>query len=86
MNKNERQRLEALKNNQERAAWMNQKPNPLPVFRKGQMVSIYMGSGWSQGRVVSSTPKGCCVSVTRPDKIVNVYDARCIKPCKEEEK
>jgi len=64
----------------EAAAWMNQPPNPLPVFRKGETVQVYRGSGWSKGKVVMSSPKGCQVRLSMPDRTVSVYDARCIKP------
>lgn len=85
MNKTERQRLESVKKKHETAAWMNQRPNPLPVFRRGQIVNVYQGCGWAKGKVITSTPKGCCVGLFRPDKMVNVYDARCIKPCKDQD-
>lgn len=64
----------------EAAAWMNQKPYPLPVFRKGEVVEIYRGAGWSKATVVNSTAKGCGVKVWQNDQLANIYDARCIRP------
>lgn len=63
----------------DRAAWMNQSPNPLPVFRKGEVVQVYRGAGWSKGKVISSTSKGCMVNLFQGDNTINVYDARCIR-------
>lgn len=63
----------------DRAAWMNQSPNPLPVFRRGETVQVYRGSGWSKGQVVASSPKGCMVNLFQGDNTINVYDARCIR-------
>lgn len=64
----------------EAAAWMNQKPYPIPVFRKGEMVEIYRGAGWSKATVLNSTPKGCSVRIAQNDQMTNIYDARCIRP------
>ncbi len=64
------------------AAWMNQPPNPLPVFRKGEVVEVYRGAGWSKARVTQSTPKSCSVQILQGDKLTSVYDARCIRPLK----
>lgn len=64
------------------AAWMNQAPNPLPIFLKGQAVEVYRGAGWSKGSVVLSTPGGCTVYINQGGKTINVYDARCIRPIK----
>ena len=62
------------------AAWMNQKPYPLPVFRKGDVVEIYRGAGWSKATVLNSTAKGCSVRIMQNDQMTNIYDARCIRP------
>jgi len=67
----------------EQAAWMNQAPNPLPVFKKGELVEVYRGAGWSKASVIDSTPKGCQVSIFQADKLTSIYDARCIRPCKK---
>lgn len=64
----------------EKAAWMNQKPNPIPVFPRGKIVAVYRGAGWSKGKVVNSTNKSCVVKLFQGDIMVNVYDARCVKP------
>jgi hypothetical protein len=62
------------------AAWMNQSPHPLPIFRKGQLVQVYRGAGWSKGKVLASSRDTCSVRLSQGDKIVSLYDARCIKP------
>lgn len=62
------------------AAWMNQRPNPLPVFRRGELVEIYRGAGWSKASVIESTARGCSVKILQNDQFTNVYDARCIRP------
>lgn len=64
----------------DKAAWMNQSPNPLPIFRKGTSVHVYRGAGWSLASVVNSTPQGCSVRLAQGGALINVYDARCIKP------
>lgn len=64
----------------EKAAWMNQSPNPLPIFRKGQSVQVYRGAGWSKASVINSSPRGCSVRLVQGGALINVYDARCIKP------
>lgn len=61
------------------AAWMNQKPNPLPLFVKGQAVQVYRGAGWSVGNVIDSSPSGCVVKLKQTQQDVRVYDARCIR-------
>lgn len=65
------------------AAWMNQPPNPLPVFRRGQIIDVYRGSGWSKARVIESSAKGCQVEILQGAKRTVVYDARCLRPLKE---
>jgi hypothetical protein len=62
------------------AEWMNQKPNPLPLFLKGQSVQVYRGAGWSAASVVDSTPNGCVVKLKQGQQDVRIYDARCIRP------
>ena len=64
----------------DKAAWMNQPPNPLPIFRKGSPVRVYRGAGWSLANVVDSTSRGCSVRLAQGGTLINVYDARCIKP------
>jgi len=60
--------------------WMNQKPNPLPLFLRGQSVQVYRGAGWSAGNVIDSRPSGCIVKLKQTQEDVRVYDARCIRP------
>lgn len=64
----------------EAAAWMNQKPNPLPTFIKGQAVEVYRTASWTKASVVSSSPNGCTVRLAQGGQNVNIYDARCIRP------
>lgn len=69
----------------EHAAWMNQPPNPLPVFRRGSPVQVYRGAGWSAGSVVQSGPNGCVVKLNQTREDVRVYDARCIRPVSQKD-
>lgn len=62
------------------AQWMNQRPNPLPLFVKGQSVQVYRGAGWSAATVLDSTPQGCLVKLKQTQQDIRVYDARCIRP------
>lgn len=64
------------------AAWMNQPPNPLPVFRRGEIIEVYRGSGWSKAKVIQSTARGCHVEIIQGAKQAMVYDARCLRPIK----
>lgn len=62
------------------AAWMNQSPHPLPIFRRDQSVMVYRGAGWSKGIVVNSARQGCRVKLSQDQRTITVYDARSIKP------
>lgn len=64
----------------DQASWMARPPTPLPVFLKGQTVQIYVGSGWSSAKVLSSSDAHCLVSLSKGDRMIKVYDARCIRP------
>lgn len=76
LNKNASRKKAALEN----AAWWNQPPHPLPIFRRNQSVSVFRGAGWSKAVVVSSSRDGCRVKLTQDQRTVTVYDARSIKP------
>jgi hypothetical protein len=67
----------------ENAAWMNQPPHPLPVFRKGSKVNVFRGAGWSAGLVLDSSRDGCTIKIIQSGQTVRVYDARSIKPLSE---
>ena len=55
--------------------------HPLPVFRKGTPVSIYMGAGWEKGTVTESTKDRCTVRLSRgASRVRTCFDARNIKP------
>lgn len=71
--------LKAKKKAIDSAAWMNQAPHPLPIFRKGSKVSVYRGSGWSAGHVIESSRDGCSVKLSQGEQMVRVYDRRSIK-------
>lgn len=58
---------------------MEQKPHPLPVFRKGTSVKVYMGAGWQAGGVVESSRDRCEVTLRQGNKTVIVFDRRNIK-------
>ena len=63
-----------------KAAWMNQRSHPLPIFKNGDMVQVYRNQRWVKGKVLISTPGGCTVDLFQDSTTVNVYDARCICP------
>lgn len=66
-----------------KTAWMNQRPNPLPIFKQNQNVLVYRNQSWTKGRVVSSSPSGCVVNLDQDSTIFRVYDARCIRSLDE---
>lgn len=76
LNKNGASKKTALEN----AAWMNQSPHPMPIFRRNQSVMVYRGAGWSKGVVVMSAKQGCRVKLSQDQRTITVYDARSIKP------
>jgi len=59
---------------------MEQSPQPLPVFRKGTSVKVFMGAGWQAASVTNSSRKRCEVKLKQGNKTVNVFDRRNIKP------
>jgi hypothetical protein len=74
------QEFESRRKQLDLASWMNQSPNPLPIFRKGQRINVYRGAGWSAGVVIESSRNGCSVKLNQSGQMVRVYDARCLKP------
>lgn len=56
------------------------RPHPLPVFRKGATVSVYLGSGWAAGYVTDSSRDRCTVHLAKGQRSVTCNDARNIKP------
>lgn len=53
---------------------------PMPIFRRGTPVSIYMGAGWEKGTVTESTKRHCSVRLSRgTNRTRTCFDARNIK-------
>ena len=61
------------------AEWMAQAPLPMRSFRKGQIVKVFMGAGWSAGSVVQWTKDGVTVRLKREQRNVVVRDNRNLK-------
>lgn len=61
------------------AEWYQQTPLPMRSFRKGQFVKIFMGAGWSKGKVVQWTKDGVTARLTREQRNVVVRDNRNIR-------
>ena len=58
---------------------LNRAPFPMPIFRIGTTVQVYLGAGWSTGRVVSSKQDKCQVTLTMGNRTITVFDARSIR-------
>lgn len=58
---------------------MQQKPFPLPVYRKGTKVQVFLGAGWSVGIVLESSQEKCFVQLKNNNRNISVFDARSIK-------
>ena len=58
---------------------MQQAPTPLPIFRKGTIVKVFLGAGWSKGRVEHSDKTRCVVFLKIGSRRVTCYDARNLK-------
>lgn len=52
---------------------------PLPIFRIGTTVQVYLGAGWSTGRVVTSKQDRCQVTLVMGNRTITVFDARAIR-------
>jgi hypothetical protein len=61
------------------AEWMQQPPLPMRSFRKNTFVKVFMGAGWSKGKVVEWTKDGVTVRLAREQRNVIVRDNRNIK-------
>jgi hypothetical protein len=64
---------------QKQLEWMQQRPQPMQVFRKGTTVKVFMGAGWATGKVEESSTTSCIVYIKMGNKRVTVYDRRNIK-------
>jgi len=49
---------------------------PMPIFRKGTVVKVFIGAGWGKGRVEYSDKVRCIVFLKIGSRRVIVYDAR----------
>jgi len=58
---------------------MSQPPHPLPVFRKGSQVQVFIGAGWGKGTVEYSDRDRCVVFLKIGSRRVTCYDARNLK-------
>lgn len=61
------------------AEWYQQPPLPMRSFRKQQLVKVFMGAGWSKGKVVQWTKDGVTVRLIREQRNVVVRDNRNIR-------
>ncbi len=55
---------------------MQQDPTPLPVYRKGTPVKVYIGAGWGKGTVEYSDKARCVVFLKIGSRRVSCYDRR----------
>ncbi|WGL30669.1 transcription elongation factor [Synechococcus phage S-CRES3] len=58
---------------------MLQPATPLPIFRKGSQVKVFLGAGWGKGRVEYSDKVRCVVYLKIGSRRVTCYDARNLK-------
>jgi hypothetical protein len=56
---------------------------PMPRYRRGTPVQVYMGAGWSAGSVVESFQDKCSVRLNFGNKLITVFDARSIRSTEE---
>ena len=49
---------------------------PMPVFRKGTAVKVFLGAGWGKGKVEYSDKVRCVVFIKIGSRRVTCYDAR----------
>ena len=61
---------------------MQRQPFPLPIFRRGTKVKVFLGAGWSVGTVAESTQEKCIVKLKSNDRNISVFDARSIQEVK----
>ena len=63
-----------------KASQRMEKPSyPLPVFRKGTIVKVFLGAGWGTGKVEYSDKDRCIVFLKIGSRRVTCYDARNIQ-------
>jgi hypothetical protein len=55
---------------------LSNKPLPMPIYRAGTKVKVYMAAQWATGIVRVSTHEMCTVHITKGDRLVNCRDAR----------
>lgn len=55
---------------------MQQPPTPLPVYRRGTPVEVFIGAGWGKGTVELSDKNRCTVLLKTGQRRVTCYDAR----------
>lgn len=53
-----------------------QSPTPLPVYRRGTSVEVFLGAGWGKGTVEHSDKARCVVYLKIGSRRVTCYDAR----------
>jgi hypothetical protein len=58
---------------------MQQAPTPLPVFRRGTPVEVFIGAGWGKGSVEQSDRNRCVVFLKIGQRRVVCYDARNVR-------
>jgi len=58
---------------------MYQPPTPMPIFRKGTTVKVFIGAGWGKGKVEYSDKVRCVVFLKIGSRRVTCYDARNIQ-------
>jgi len=58
---------------------------PMTIRRKGEMVEVYMGCGWSKGLVAMSSKDRCSVRITKTQVTTTCYDNRNIRSIKSNE-
>lgn len=58
---------------------MQQAPTPLPVFRRGTPVEVFIGAGWGKGAVEYSDKIRCVVFLKIGQRRVTCYDSRNIR-------
>lgn len=58
---------------------LSKSPFPMPIFRKGSKVQVYLGAGWSTGYVATSQQDRCQVTLAMGNRTITVFDARSIR-------
>lgn len=68
------------------SARLQKPPFPMPRYRRGASVQVYMGAGWSTGSVVDSFQDKCSVRLSFGNKLITVFDARSIRSVEEKDR